>query len=52
LRMQVYQTLLFTDGNAKSSQPIPEDLRHRMERYLMPENAKDYVSPETGGQDE
>ena len=52
LRMQVYQTLLFTDGNARGAQPIPEDLRHRMERYLMPENAKDYVSPEADGQDE
>ena len=35
-RMTVKQTLLFTDANAKGSQPIPEDLRKRMERYYLP----------------
>ena len=37
--MRVHQTLLFTDANANGSQPIPEDLRRRMERYYMPEKA-------------
>jgi hypothetical protein len=37
--MRVHQTLLFTDSNAKGSQPIPDDLKRRMERYYMPENA-------------
>jgi 4-hydroxybenzoyl-CoA thioesterase len=38
-RMRVHQTLLFTDPHAKGSQPIPEDLRRRMERYYLPERA-------------
>ena len=37
-RMKVKQTLLFTDANAKGAQPIPADLRKRMERYYMPED--------------
>lgn len=32
-RMSVHQTLLFTDADAKGAQPIPDDLRKRMERY-------------------
>ena len=39
LRMRVHQTLLFTDANANSSHPIPEDLKRRMERYYVPEKA-------------
>lgn len=35
-RMRVKQTLLFTDAKAKGAQPIPEDLRKRMERYYIP----------------
>lgn len=38
-RMRVHQTLLFTDSNAKGSQPIPADLRRRMEYYYMPDRA-------------
>lgn len=52
IRMRVYQTLLFSDGNAEGSRPIPEDLRKRMERYYVPENAKDYVPPESDAQND
>ncbi|RYD86342.1 MAG: acyl-CoA thioesterase [Sphingobacteriales bacterium] len=36
-RLRVKQVLLFTDAKARGSQPIPADLRKRMERYFIPE---------------
>lgn len=35
-RLRVKQVLLFTDAKARGSQPIPADLRKRMERYFIP----------------
>jgi 4-hydroxybenzoyl-CoA thioesterase len=48
LRMQVYQTLIFTSANTEKSQPIPDDLKHRMERFYVPERAsKHYENRES-----